>query len=83
MKDIKVGVEKMTRNHRKMIKQTGDSLLLSKHSIQLNFRLSSYYSLRCVRFEQLKYYSTFEIRSLSQPNQHAEDKTLPGYLINI
>jgi hypothetical protein len=36
VKDIKVGVEKMTRNRRKMIKQTGDSLLLSKHSIQLS-----------------------------------------------
>ena len=36
MKDIKVGVEKMTRNHRKMIKKMGDSLLLSKHSIQLS-----------------------------------------------
>ena len=36
MKDIKVGVEKMTRNHRKMIEQMGDSLLLSKHSIQLS-----------------------------------------------
>ena len=34
MKDIKVGVEKMTRNCRKMIKKTADSLLLSKHSIQ-------------------------------------------------
>ena len=32
----KVGVEKMTRNCRKMIEQTGDSLLLSKHSIQLS-----------------------------------------------
>ena len=36
MKDIKVGVEKMTRNCRKVIEQTGDSLLLSKHSIQLS-----------------------------------------------
>ena len=36
MKDVKVGVEKMTRNHRKMMEQTGDSLLLSKHSIQLS-----------------------------------------------
>ena len=36
MKDIKVGVEKMTRNRRKMIEQTGDSLLLSKHCIQLS-----------------------------------------------
>ena len=27
--------KKMTRNRRKMIEQTGDSLLLSKHSIQL------------------------------------------------
>jgi hypothetical protein len=36
VKDIKVGVEKMTRNCRKMIKQTGDSLLFSKHSIQLS-----------------------------------------------
>ena len=36
MKDIKVGVKKMTINRRKMIEQTGDSLLLSKHSIQLS-----------------------------------------------
>ena len=36
VKDTKVGVEKMTRNRRKMIKQTGDSLVLSKHSIQLS-----------------------------------------------
>ena len=36
MKDIKVGVEKMTRNCRKMIEKTADSLLLSKHSIQLS-----------------------------------------------
>ena len=36
MKDIKVGVEKMTRNRRKMIEKTEDSLLLSKHSIQLS-----------------------------------------------
>ena len=36
VKDIKVGVKKMTRNRRKMIEQTGDSLLLSKHSIQLS-----------------------------------------------
>ena len=36
MKDVKIDVEKMTRNHRKMIEQTGDSLLLSKHSIQLS-----------------------------------------------
>ena len=36
VKDIKVGVKKMTRNRRKMIKQIGDSLLLSKHSIQLS-----------------------------------------------
>ena len=36
MKDIKVGAEKMTRNRRKRIKQMGDSLLLSKHSIQLS-----------------------------------------------
>ena len=28
--------QKMTRNCRKMIKQTGDSSLLSKHSIQLS-----------------------------------------------
>ena len=35
MKDIKVGVEKLTRLRRKMIEQTGESLLLSKHSIQL------------------------------------------------
>ena len=36
MKDIKVGVEKMTRNRRKMIEKTADSLLLSKHSIQFS-----------------------------------------------
>ena len=36
VKDIKVGVKKMTRNCHKMIEQTGDSLLLSKHSIQLS-----------------------------------------------
>ena len=36
MKDIKVGVKKMTRNRRKMIEQTGDSLLLSKHSTELS-----------------------------------------------
>ena len=36
MKDIKVGVEQNTRSCRKMIEQTGDSLLLSKHSIQLS-----------------------------------------------
>ena len=36
VKDKKVGVEKMTRNRRKMIEQMGDSLLLSKHSIQLS-----------------------------------------------
>jgi hypothetical protein len=47
VKDIKVGVEKMTRNRRKMIKQSGDSLLLSKHSIQLSalFLLLSGFSL--------------------------------------
>ena len=36
MKDIKVGVKKMTRNRRKMIEKTADSLLLSKHSIQFS-----------------------------------------------
>ena len=36
MKDIKVGVKKMTRIRLKIIEQTGDSLLLSKHSIQLS-----------------------------------------------
>jgi hypothetical protein len=36
VKDIKVGVEKMTRNLHKMIKKTADSLLLSKHSIQFS-----------------------------------------------
>ena len=36
VKDTNVDVKKMTRNHPKMIKQTGDSLLLSKHSIQLS-----------------------------------------------
>jgi hypothetical protein len=36
VKDIKVGVEKMTRNRRKMIEKTADSLLLSKHSIQFS-----------------------------------------------
>ena len=36
VKDIKVGVEKMTRNHRKMIEKMADSLPLSKHSIQLS-----------------------------------------------
>ena len=47
MKDIKVGVKKMTRNRRKMIEQMGDSLLLSKHSIQLSalFLLLSGYTL--------------------------------------
>ena len=46
MKDIVVGVEKMTRRHRKMIEQTGDSLLLSKHSIQFSaiFLLLSAYT---------------------------------------
>ena len=33
---VKVGVEKMTRNCRKMIEKTEDSLLLSKHSIQFS-----------------------------------------------
>ena len=36
MKDIKVGVEKMTRNRRKMIEKMADSLVLSKHSIQFS-----------------------------------------------
>ena len=36
VKDIKVGVEKMTRNHRKMIEKMADSLPLSKHSIQFS-----------------------------------------------
>ena len=36
VKNIKVVVEKMTRNRRKMIEQMGDSLLLSKNSIQLS-----------------------------------------------
>ena len=36
VKDIKVVVEKMTRNRRKMIEKTADSLLLSKHSIQFS-----------------------------------------------
>ena len=36
VKDIKVGVKKMTRNRRKMIEKTADSLLLSKHSIQFS-----------------------------------------------
>ena len=34
VKDIKVVVEKMTRNHCKMIKKTADSLLCLLHSIQ-------------------------------------------------
>ena len=47
VKDIKIGVKKMTRNRRKMIEQTGDSLLLSKHSIQLSalFLLLSVFKL--------------------------------------
>ena len=42
----KGSVEKMTRNCRKMIKKTADSLLLSKHSIQFSalFLLPSGYS---------------------------------------
>ena len=36
MKDVKVGVKKMTKNRRKMIEKMADSLLLSKHSIQFS-----------------------------------------------
>ena len=36
MKDIKVGVEKMTRNRHKMIEKMAKSLLLSKHSVQFS-----------------------------------------------
>ena len=36
MKDIKVVVEKMTRNRRKVIGKPGDSLLCRLHSIQLS-----------------------------------------------
>ena len=36
VKDIKVGVKKMTRNPHKMIEKTANSLLLSKHSIQFS-----------------------------------------------
>ena len=43
MKDIKVGVKKMTRNRHKMIEQTGT--LYFCQNIAFNFRLSSYYSL--------------------------------------
>ena len=50
MKDIQVGVEKMTRNRRKMIKQTGDSLLLSK----LSFQLSALFSLLFVQGKKLQ-----------------------------
>ena len=46
VKDIKVSVKKLTRNRRRMIEQTGDSLLLSKHSIQFSaiFLLLSAYT---------------------------------------
>ena len=36
VKDIKLVVEKITRNRHKMIKKTADLLLLSKHSIQFS-----------------------------------------------
>ena len=36
VKDIKVVVEKMTRNRRKVIRKPGDSLLCRLHSIQLS-----------------------------------------------
>ena len=44
---VKVGGEKMTRNRRKMIEKTADTLLLSKHSIQFSafFLLLSGYTL--------------------------------------
>ena len=35
VKDIKVDVEKMTRNRHKMIGKTGDSLVCTLHSIQV------------------------------------------------
>jgi hypothetical protein len=34
VKDIRVGVKKMTRNRRKMIEKTADFLLCRLHSIQ-------------------------------------------------
>ena len=42
MKDIKVVVEKMTRNRRKVIGKPGDSLLCRLHSIQLSSLVYSF-----------------------------------------
>ena len=59
MKDIKVGVEKMTRNCCKMIKQTGESLLLSKHSIQLS-ALFLLLSVSELSFDKIFFQKLFE-----------------------
>ena len=56
MKDIKVGVKKMTRNRRKMIKKTADSLLLAKHSIQFSalfLLLSGFHFARYFQFPKI------------------------------
>ena len=42
VKDIKVVVEKMTRNRRKVIGKPGDSLLCRLHSIQLSALVYSF-----------------------------------------
>ena len=94
VKDIKVGVEIMTRNCRKMIKQTGDSLLMSKHSIQL----SAVFLLLPVRTFISKSYFSFGISVIYRPemqgsrvvflslvrlmNGRIELKYITPYLIN-
>ena len=51
VKDIKVVVEKMTRNRRKVIRKPGDSLLCCLHSIQLS-SLGILFSMSTVHFDQ-------------------------------
>ena len=62
MKDIKVRVEKITRNRRKMIKKTADSLLLSKHSVQFSalFLLLSASHISTMNSSTMNFSNTYE-----------------------
>ena len=73
VKDIKVVVEKMTRNRRKVIRKPGDSLLCRLHSIQLSSLRILFSMIKSVKITASCLWTWFaDIRLRFQQTKHLQ-----------